>query len=798
MVSLRKIVVSIAVLCAAADVSSGQAALKNRITQPIDRSQLVRLQGNVSPLTRAAADMGRVNGAIPLKNVTLLFNQSSRQRAAMQALMEQQQDPASPNYHQWLTPEQYAERFGMSQEDLDKVTAWLKSQGFTGVNVSRGRTEISFSGTVRQVETVFQTEMHEYQWNGEVHFANATEPSVPSALMGTIMGIRKLNDFRWKARAESGVLPRFNSGIGTTLAPADVATIYDANSLLNSGIDGKGHRIAVVGQTSVNLSDINAFRSAAGLPVNPPVLFLLPGGTNFVNTGDEVEADLDLEWAGAIAKNATIIYVYLPVNQGNGVIDALAYAIDNDIAPVVTISYGACEPANGATFISFLQTEMQRARTQGQTVVSAIGDAGATDCEPASKTATAATTGLTVDVPGAIPEVTAVGGTRFTTDDNGNPTFWSPSNDPTTGKSAIQYIPETTWNDGFGSATGGGVSSVIAKPSFQIALTPADAHRDVPDIALSASPNHDPYLVCDSNKSAPCSGGSFNTAFFVGGTSAGAPIFASMLTLLNQATENAAGQGAINPTLYSLAGVPATYASAFHDVTSGNNKQLCQSGSTGCTSANSHVVADSQHSRLPINPALFLIPLGAVVLSAGRRRWTSALGVVILATAFSVQIACGGGSSTNSNNNPPPPPPNLKIGWSAGPGYDLTTGLGSVDLANLTNAWPGFTGSPAFQLDQAVVTPPTTSASGTFTITLTRTNSGFSGNVNLTCAGTGDATGDPLATCSLNPTTATLNSATPATATLTFSAAKSGTYSVLVSGQSGAISHSVNVPVTVP
>jgi subtilase family serine protease len=795
-VSLRKVVVSLTILCATVGVSSGQAVLQNRITQPLDRSQMVRLRGNVSPLTRAATDLGRMNGAMQLKNVTLLFNQSSSQKSEMQALIREQQDPSSPNYHQWLTPEQYAERFGMSQADLDKVTAWLKSQGFTAVSVSRGRTEISFSGTVAQVESVFQTEMHQYQLNGEMHLANGTEPSIPSALSGTIMGIRKLNDFRWKARAVSHVLPRFNSGIGTTLAPADVATIYDANSLLNSGIDGKGQRIAVVGQTSVNLSDINAFRSAAGLPVNPPVLFLLPGATNFVNMGDEVEADLDLEWAGALAKNATIIYVYLPENQGNGVVDAFAFAIDNDIAPIVSISYGACEPANGPTFVSFLQTEMQRARTQGQTVISAIGDSGATDCEPASKTATAATTGLTVDLPGAIPEVTAVGGTRFTSDDNGNPTFWSPSNDPTTGQSAIKYIPEATWDDGFTSATGGGVSSLIAKPSFQTALTPADSHRDVPDIALSASPNHDPYLVCDSNRSAPCTGGSFSTAFFVGGTSAGAPIFASMLTLLNQATENAGGQGAINPTLYSLAGVPATYASAFHDVTTGNNKQLCQGGSTGCTSANSHVVAESRHSGLPFNAVWFLIPVGAVVASAGRKRWSAAAGMVILAIAFSVQIACGGGTSSNSNNNTPPP--NLMIGWSAGPGYDLTTGLGSVDLANLANAWPGFTTSPAFQLDQTVVTPPTTSTPGTFTITLTRTNSGFSGNVNLTCVGTGNATGDPLASCSLNPTVATLNSATPATSTLTFNATKSGTYSVLVTGQSGAISHSVNVPVTVP
>jgi subtilase family serine protease len=513
-----------------------------------------------------------------LKNVTLLFNQSASQKADLQALVQQQRDPASPNYHKWLTPEQFGARFGMSQDDLNKVTSWLKAQGFTVDDISRSRARVSFSGSVAQVESAFQTEFHHYKVDGEIHLANATEPSIPAALSGTVMGFRKMDDFRWKPRAVvKGVAPRFTFGTRTALAPGDVATIYNVTPLYNAGIDGTGQRIAVVGQTSINVSDINSFRADAGLPVNPPVVFLLPGATAALNQGDEVEADLDVEWAGAIAKNATIIYVYLPFNQGNGVIDAFTFAIDNAIAPVVSISYGACEPLNGQSFITFLEGLMAEADSQGQTVSSSIGDSGATDCE--APPATAATTGLTVDVPGAIPQVTAVGGTRFTTDDNANATFWNSSNDPLTGASAIQYIPETTWNDGFTSSTGGGVSSLIPKPSFQTALTPADGHRDVPDVALSASPEHDPYLVCDAHKSTQsCASGFTGNALLVGGTSAGAPVFAGMITLINQATENEAGQASINPTLYSLAGSPSTYLSAFHDITSGNNKQTCQVG----------------------------------------------------------------------------------------------------------------------------------------------------------------------------------------------------------------------------
>ena len=447
-----------------------------------------------------------------------------------------------------------------------------------------------------------------------------------------------------------------------------------------------------------------------------------------------------------------------------------------------------------------LQAEAQKANLQGQTIVSAVGDAGATDCEASN--ATIAVRGISVDAPAVLQEVTGVGGTTFTGDDNHNPSFWNASNDPLTGGSAIKYIPETTWNDGFGSSTGGGVSTIVAKPAYQSALTPADGHRDVPDVALSASPAHDPYLLCDVNHSDATHGGactdgfrdaSTTLVFAAGGTSFGAPEFAGILALINQATENAAGSGNVNPTLYTLAATPG--ANAFHDITTGNNKQLCQGGSTGCTSANSHNQVAETRSGLPAYAGLFLIPLGAVILSAGRRRWAAFLGMLLMVAAFSVQIACGGGSSNNNNNNNNPPP-NLSIGWSAGTGYDVVTGLGSVDVSNLANAWPGFTSAPAFKLDQSLVTAPTTSVPGVFTITLTRTNSGATGTVTLSCIGTGDASGDAPISCSRNPTQLTL-SGTPTSSTLTVTATHAGTYSVLVTGQSGAVSHSVNVPVTV-
>jgi hypothetical protein len=790
---LKRSVVTV-LFCASSVMCFAQAGPKNRILREIDSSQMTRLHGNVSPRLQMGTDQGRLNGAMKLKGASLIFGPSASQKAALQTLLAQQQDRTSPNYHKWLTPEEYADRFSMSQSDIDKVTAWLKSQGFTIDGVSRSRNRVSFSGTVAQIESVFQTEFHQYLVDGEEQFANATELSVPAALSSSALGFRNLNDLRLKPRVRK-FNPNFTSSMSgnTFLAPADIATIYNLNGLYNAGFDGTGQTIAVVGQTAIKLSDISNFRSAAGLPAKAPQLLLVPGGVSTIVVADEVEADLDIEWSGAVAKNATIIYVYTDQsNAQGGVIGAWDYAIQNDVAPIISISYGTCETGVTASDITFLQTDAQQANLQGQTVVSAVGDIGATDCE--ARTARIATHGLSVDLPGALQEVTGIGGTTFTGDDNHNPTFWAPSNDPLTGGSALQYIQETTWNDGFGSSTGGGVSTVITKPSWQAPpLTPADGHRDVPDVSLSASPNHDPYLVCGADQSGgTCVNGfrdASNNLLAVGGTSVGAPEFAGMIALINQATENSAGSGNVNPTLYSLA---ASTPAAFHDIKTGNNKQLCQGGSTGCTSANSHVQIANQKSSFPAYAGLMLVPFCAVFISLGRQRWVTALGMVLLVAVFSLQIACGGGSNNNNNT----PPPNVSIGWSAGTGYDLVTGLGSVDASTLASAWPFYTTSPAFNLSAAPTTITTTvGTQGSSTITLTRTNSSFSDNVNLTCIAI------PLnATCTVNPTLVTLNgSSTTGTTTVKVSAPTAGTYLVSVTAMGGTtfIAHSITIPVTV-
>jgi subtilase family serine protease len=703
------------------------AQVRNRITQNIAGTESVAISAR-HPMARAEFDQGRVAGSMRINRASLMFKLSPTQQADLDKLLEEQQDPDSPNYHKWLTPEGYAARFGMSESDLAKVSAWLKSLGLTVNGFSRARTRVFFSGTAAQVETAFRTELHQYQVNGETRFANATEVSVPMALSGMVLGVRGLDNFRPRPRARVAK-PNFTSHVSGNhfLSPGDFATIYNVKPLYTVGLDGTGEKIAVVGQTEIDVSDIDAFRSASGLPATNLQLVSVDGTSGF-SSGDEVEADLDVEWSGGVAKNATILYVFTGSNSTENVFDAFAFAIDNNLAPVISISYGNCE-ANLGTFTASLRADVQQANSHGQTVAAAAGDSGAADCEKAN--ATTATHGLAVDSPASVPEVTALGGSEFTgdspnstvsnlTDAPANPPFWSGTSGGTdTISSALMYIPETAWNDTSASglsATGGGASTVFTKTQapWQNALTPADGHRDVPDVTLSASPAHDSTLICSQGSCVNgfrAADGSLNV---VGGTSVGAPAFSGILAILNQATTGSLGN--INPTLYSLA---VSTPTAFHDITTGDNLVPCTSGSTGC-------------------PAM--AP--------------------------------------------------FQIGFKAGTGYDLVTGLGSINADVLVNHWPTFASAPDFSIGGSPVTVPAPGQSGTSTITVSMLN-GFSGTVSLTCSGLPVGAScafvqGSLTTSGTSTMTITTNSNTPL-----------GTSNFTVTGTSGSTVHNTSVSLTV-
>ena len=652
------------------------------------------MRGNVHPLARAEFDQGALDPSQMLQRVTIFFQRSAAQQQALELFLAEQQDPASPQYQKSISPQEFGARFGLGDTDLNKVKDWLTSQGFAINEVGQGHGWITFSGSVGQIASALQTELHQYSINGDVHFANGTDPAIPSALSGVVAGIRGLNDFRPHPRAtlQKRVKPDFTSSISGNhyLAPDDVSRIYNLSGLYTAGIDGSGQKIAVMGQTDIKLTDIATFRSAAGLPANVPQIVLVPGSKDpGVVTADLGEASLDVEWAGAVARNAQIIYV----NSGNGAIDALLYAVNQNIAPVLSISYGDCEPHFTSSDITFFTNLGQQANAQGQTIVAPTGDEGAADCDYPSGTTpvTIAKSGLAVDLPAGLPYATAIGGTAFS---EGNGTYWSATNNSNNG-SALFYIPEIAWNDttfeiangGSLSATGGGASKLFAKPSWQAGTgVPNDGARDIPDISFNGSLDHDGFIICSNGDCVNGFRATDSSLDVVGGTSVGVPVFAGMVVLLNQ--KMASAQGNVNPRLYALSAA-APYL--FHDVTSGDNKVPCLAGTTDCPS---------------------------------------------------------GGT----------------IGFTAGTGYDLVTGLGSVDAYSLVNNWNA--AQPPASADFGLTFFDTTNVSitrgidWTSSLILQRRN-GFNGTVTLTCT----IATVTNATCTVSP-----NSVNPdGTATVTIS-----------------------------
>ncbi|MGA2475513.1 MAG: protease pro-enzyme activation domain-containing protein [Terriglobia bacterium] len=675
-------------------MAAGQqaATVPARITQPVDMENLVTLRGNTHPLARPEYDQGAAPDSLPTERMLLVLQRSAEQEAALRKLLDEQQIKSSANYHMWLTPEQFGQQFGPADADIQAVTGWLTSQGFQVSHVATGRTVIEFSGTAGQVRQAFHTEIHKFVVKGEEHWANASDPQIPAALTPVVAGFASLNNFPRKpmhrllgtfskSKATGVVTPLFTytdtTGTWYAVGPTDFATIYNVSPLWTAGIDGTGQTVAIVSDSNINTQDVVDFRSFFGLPENVPQIIL--NGPDPGITSDETEADLDVEWAGAVARGATIDLVVSEDTDTTYGIDLSAlYIIDNNLAPVMSESYGACEAYLGNSGNTLYSTLWEQGAAQGITLLMAAGDTGSAGCDVFALTGVpAAQYGLEVDGLASTPFNVAVGGTDFN-DVNNWSTYWSATNSPTTQSSALSYIPEMTWNDscantgnvsgcaagvasdgsdlvaGSGGQSNCAVSTSTActegygKPSWQTGTgVPSDGVRDIPDVSLFAGDGNNGsfYVVCEADAlqagESSCDVNAASTYFLGGGgTSASAQAFAGIMALVNQKTSQR--QGNANYVLYPLAAptgascastlVMAPTASAssciFYDVQVGNNSVACYAGSYNCGS-----------------------PTGSVY------------GILV-----------------NPSNTTQP-------AWLAGGGYDLATGIGTVNAYNLVQNW---------------------------------------------------------------------------------------------------------------
>jgi trimeric autotransporter adhesin len=669
----------------------------NRLAPPIDENSLVTLKGTVHPLANAANDRGAAPDSMPLDRIQIVLQRSAAQETALQQLIHDEHTPGTANYHKWLTPAQFGEQFGPSDQDVATIQSWLASKGFNVKGVNPGKQTLEISGSVAQFRTAFHTQIHKYVVNGETHYANATAPQIPSALAPVLGGFVSLNNF--SPRRMSHVLgqatydpktgkatPQWtygnSSGVNFVFAPGDFAVQYD----LPPTITGTGQTIAIVNDSNINIALVNQFRTLFSLPANPPQVIIDgndPGVDGINNpdgpNGDSSEAYLDVEWSGAVAPAATIdLVIGADTALESGLILAAEHAVYGNIAPVMSVSFGLGCESELSSSNQYLNDLWEQAAAQGITVMVSTGDNGSAGCDN-DNTQFYAVGGAAVSGLASTPYNVAVGGTDFyysdynqgsTAVDTQLATYWSttPTQNPAT--SILGVIPEQPWNDSqYGldifsvytdsgntettiAGGSGGASIEYTKPAWQMGTgVPADGHRDLPDVSLFAADgvNASYFPICAGDGDCqPASGSNLVQITGVGGTSGSSPSFAGIMALVNQEYGR---QGQADFVLYPLA---AQFPAAFHDVTVGSNSVPCNI-----------TTAASASGTFP--------PLDCISVSNP---------ITITDPTF--------GSATEGRIGTGTTPE-----FNATTGYDLASGLGSVDASVLITDWNkvSFTGT---------------------------------------------------------------------------------------------------------
>ena len=793
------------------------------IREQVNENQLTTLRGNTPPAAIAQNDIGRVSGSMPMTDLILVLRRSPEIQAAFDAFVESQYDASSPNFHHWLTPEQVGEKFGPAMADITIVSSWLSSRGLSVDEVSKDRMTIRFSGSARQVEAAFHTELHNLAVKGEAHVSNMSDRQIPMALEPVVLGPKALHNFipkalhrtagkaalnretgKWQRIAEPGVatasVPKANAAFtgarpdivftcGTgcleeDLTPYDFAAIYNLLPLWTAStpIDGTGQTIAIAGRSDVKSSDVSSFRSHFGLTggsytqINngtDPGNCTSTASNALCTLDDQIENALDVEWAGATAPKAAVKLVVTNQTSSNDAIYLSAkYAIDNSVAKIINVSYGLCELGMGTSNNAAYNSLWQTAETAGISVFVATGDSGSPGCDQgaASQGPYGAQFGLAVSGISSTSHNTAVGGTdlNWTTAS----TYWNTSSD-SHGATAKGYIPEVPWNDtctnpilvdSFNTSNssnltasqlcyqigagilqfqneqsalnlvntvgaGGGKSNCTtsdgatvascaggySKPSWQTGVSgiPNDSKRDVPDVSFFAGNGFlsSAYLICvsDWGTCVTSTGTAAEPAVGeIGGTSAASPAMAGIMALINQKAGSA--QGNPNSVLYTLAAA--------------QNYGSCKTETVANSSACYFNDIDTGTISMPCDASPTLSPNCTVAASG------NTYGIL--------------------------------SGFDAAVGFDLATGLGSMNVANVVNHWTAAAPTATFTLSAAPAAA--ISAGGTTTSNITVSSAdGYAGTVTLSCALTSspaNAVEAPTCAATTGQSTVTLSAGT--------------------------------------
>ncbi len=671
----------------AQEVRSGAA----RLTDPVDETRLLTLPGDTHPLAVPKNDLGPASDEMLLQHMYLQLQRSPESEKAVTSLLEEIQTPKSPKYHQWLTAEELGQTYGPAPQDIEAVSSWLRLHGLQVHGISKTGLTIDVSGTVAQLRSAFHTQIHTYNVKGQHYIANSSDPQIPAALAPVIKGFSSLNSFLPKSllrKPKESFSYNYKNSEQYDEAPADLATIYNVTPLYKAKkpITGKGQTVVVLEDTDVNTADVATFRKSFGLSGYSGTFSQVHPGSGCSDPGKngaEGEAALDAEWAGAVAPDAKVELASCADTQTNfGAFIAAQNLLDQANPPsIMSLSYGSCEAAQGPSGNLYISQLWQQAALEGVSVFVSAGDGASAGCDNFD-TQTYATGGIAANGLASTPFNTATGGTDFLdTAEGENSLYWKTLNSKT-GESAKSYVPEMTWNDScassvlasyLGYANGlalcnsgnfldivggsGAPSFVYAKPYWQknVYGNPHDGVRDLPDVSLFASNGFWSHaiLFCMSDAAqggAPCdyTNATDTLSNSAGGTSFTAPQFASIQALINEKAGGAQGNPApiyydLGKLQYGLTSSPnkseilACNASAgnatsssclFHDVTAGNNDVPCY-GTNNCYGS---------------------AGLSYGVLSSSEKK--------------------------------------LQVAFPAGSGWDFTSGLGTLNVANVVSNWP--------------------------------------------------------------------------------------------------------------
>jgi kumamolisin len=513
--------------------------------------------GRSGLFARASDDPGtRVGPTDPARVISLSISMATPSDAEINRALAAIDDPKSPDYHHYLTPEEYARRFGAPAAALATVERTLRAAGFSVTPPSAGGSLVGAQGTVGQAEALFAVRLSDYRTaQGDIYYAPDQAPRLPTEWQGAALGVLGLNNR--PALHPAGILRMAQNGEPPPprlLNPTGLERAYDIAPLKLAGLNGEGQTIALPEIDTFNPHDIEYYDRTYGLNTPPIEVVQVNGGAS--KAKQVSETTLDIQIIHAVAPRAKII-VYESPADFKSLADNFNRIVSDNRAKVVSVSLGGCEPAIwqapdlGRNYFTTLNNIFRQAAAQGMTIFVASGDAGAYTChqnDPSDDQ-------LSASLPSTNPFVTAVGGTALLINNDGS------------------YYGEAGWEGPLAATgSGGGLSVGYLRPDWQTGPGVDNQYssngRQVPDVSAAADPLTG-YRIYDSTGGV-CSGEDCWVA--VGGTSASTPLWASLITLANQraASNGKPTMGFINPTLYKMGG-DSSLKAAFHDVTVGGN-----------------------------------------------------------------------------------------------------------------------------------------------------------------------------------------------------------------------------------